>query len=281
MNYHTRSILFPEGKTKALTLSYDDGVTQDKKLLDILDKYGIRCTFNLNSGCMGQVDYAVIKGVQVNHSHISAEEIKDVYKNHEVAIHTLTHPHLEQLPKEVVTYELIEDKKNLEELLGYPVRGMAYPFGTYDSDVIEVLKNLNIEYSRTVKSHRTFILPKDFLEWETTCHHSDKELLNLASEFIEKDEKNNVSLFYLWGHSYEFDIDNSWDTIETFGKIMGGNSKVWYATNIEIVNYINAFKSLKFSTTGSSVYNPSGIDVWMNINGKAFVVRKGCIQSIS
>ena len=42
---------FPEGKSKALTLSYDDGVEQDRTLLDILNAAGLKCTFNLNSGC--------------------------------------------------------------------------------------------------------------------------------------------------------------------------------------------------------------------------------------
>ena len=45
MNY----MLFPGGKQKALTLSYDDGVQQDIRFIEILDKYGIKCTFNINS----------------------------------------------------------------------------------------------------------------------------------------------------------------------------------------------------------------------------------------
>lgn len=281
MVYHTMKMLFPEGRTKALTMSYDDGKIQDKRLIEIFNRYGIRGTFNLNSGVLGQQeDYRIMRGVKVNHSRISAEEISDLYKNHEVAIHTLTHAHLAQLPKEVTIYQIMEDKKNLEEIVGYPVRGMAYPFGAYNNDVLEVLKQLNIEYARNVRSHGKFTLPKDFLEWDATCHHNDKELLNLAKEFIEKDE-NSISLFYVWGHSYEFDLDNNWDKIEEFGKIVGKNSKVWYATNIEIVDYVNAYKSLKFSTTGSSVYNPTGLDVWININGKTFEIKKGSIQGIN
>ena len=42
---------FPGGLAKALTFSYDDGVEQDIRLVEILDKYGMKGTFNLNSGC--------------------------------------------------------------------------------------------------------------------------------------------------------------------------------------------------------------------------------------
>lgn len=277
MIYRKKTFLFPGARTKALTMSYDDGILQDKRLIEIFDKYGIKGTFNLNSGCFGQIDTGTVRGVKIDHSHIKAEEIKEVYKNHEVALHTLTHPHLSELPKEVLIYEVIEDKKNLEEIVGYPVRGMAYPFGEYDDNVIGTLKELGIEYSRTVKEHCTFKFPSNFLALEATCHHANKELLNLAQTFINNDK---LSLFYVWGHSYEFDADNNWDTIEEFCKTVGNNEDVWYATNIEIVDYINAANSLKFSCTGSSVYNPSGQDVWITVNGNVYKIDKGTTLKI-
>ncbi|WP_310938794.1 polysaccharide deacetylase family protein [Clostridium sp. SHJSY1] len=277
MKFHKTKMLFPEGKIKALTMSYDDGVTQDKRLIQIFNRHGIKGTFNLNSGSFGQQDEKIIKGVRVNHSHIPIKEIKEVYANHEVAIHTLTHANLGELPKDTVIYEIIEDKKNLEELVGYPVRGMAYPFGSYNNDVLDALKQLNIEYSRTVKIHEKFHLPNDFIEWETTCHHGNKEIFNLAKKFVES---NELSLFYIWGHSYEFDINDNWKFIEKFCEVIGNNDKIWYATNIEIVDYVNAVKSLKFSTTGSSVYNPSGQDVWISINSNPYKISKGRIEKI-
>lgn len=271
-------MLFPEGRKKTLTMSYDDGVLQDKRLIEIFDRYGIKGTFNLNSGFFGQQDEGKVNGITVDHSHIPASEIQEVYKNHEVAIHTLKHPNLEKSPKEVIIYEVIEDKKNIEELVGYPVRGMAYPFGTYNENVIKILKDLDIEYSRTVKAHYSFDLPVNFLEWHATCHHGDKELFNLADKFLFSED---LSLFYVWGHSYEFDVDNSWDTIEEFCKKVGNNLDVWYATNIQIVDYVKAVNSLKFSCTGSSVFNPSGLDVWVSINGLTHKIEKGSTTKIN
>ena len=44
--------MFPGGKTKAVTFSYDDGIVSDKKLVKILNEYGMKGTFNVNSGIM-------------------------------------------------------------------------------------------------------------------------------------------------------------------------------------------------------------------------------------
>lgn len=280
MKINIKRNMFPGGKTKVLTMSYDDGVTQDEKLIDIFDKYSIKGTFNLNSGYFGQVDEIIVRGDKTNHSHIPAEKIKDIYLNHEVAIHTFTHPHLTELTKEMFTYEVIEDKKNLEELVGYPVRGMAYPYGTYNDRIIQNLKELNIEYARNVITTNKFGLPKDFLAWDGTCHHNNENLLKLAKDFIQSEERDQLSLFYVWGHSYEFDAYNNWTIIEEFCELVGNNSNVWYATNIEIVDYINSQNLLKFSCTGSSVYNPSGVDVWISVDGKAIEVKKGCIVKL-
>jgi peptidoglycan/xylan/chitin deacetylase (PgdA/CDA1 family) len=278
MKLRTKKMLFPEGRIKALTMSYDDGKVQDKRLVEIFNRYGIRGTFNINSGLFdNQDDYRIMKGVRVNHSRLPIEEIQKLYKNHEVAIHTLTHANLKQLPKEVAIYEVIEDKKNLEELFGYPIRGMAYPFGAFDEEVIKTLSELRIEYSRTVRMHGKFSLPSNFLAWEATCHHGDKEIMNLAESFLES---TDLCLFYVWGHSYEFDIDNSWERMEEFCRAVGNNPEIWYATNIEIVDYVNAVNSLKFSTTGSSVYNPSGYDVWVSINNKTYKIDKGSVKKI-
>ena len=38
------------GKLKAVTFSYDDGMTQDIRLIELLNKYNLKCTFNINSG---------------------------------------------------------------------------------------------------------------------------------------------------------------------------------------------------------------------------------------
>lgn len=249
---------FPEGKAKALTLSYDDGVIQDKRLIEILKPYGIKATFNINSGKFSESAVSV-KG------RMSEEQAKELYKNsgHEIAVHTLTHPSLTRLLLPIAIDEVLQDRKNLENIFGGVIRGMAYPYGTYSDKLIDMLKNIGIAYSRTVVSTHDFRIPTNWMKLTATCHHSDPVLMGLADRFINANNSGNPLLFYLWGHSYEFDNDNNWNVIEEFARKIGNREDIWYATNIEIYDYIEAYNNLKFSVDGKCVYNPSAQTVWI------------------
>lgn len=43
----------------------------------------------------------------------------------------------------------------------------------------------------------------------------------------------------------------------------------------EIYEYINAVRALVYSATGDYIYNPSRIDVWMQVDGKAYEIKAG------
>lgn len=254
---------WPEGKTKALTMSYDDGMVEDRKLVEIFNRYGIRGTFHLNSGTFQ------------NGRHIDAGEVASLYDGHEVSVHTLTHPDLTNIPFTELVKEVCEDRKNLERLSGGIVNGMSYPYGRYNQKVVEALKNLGIVYSRTTASDDWFGLPKDFMTWHPTTHHKNR-LMELCTSFLNM--RNTIkwpALFYVWGHSYEFSNDNNWDLIEEFCKTVSGQPDVWYATNIDIYYYVTAMRALVFSCDNSLVYNPSAIDVWIGVDGQAVKVSAG------
>ena len=106
------------GKKKAVTFSFDDGVTQDIRLIDIFNKYGLKCTFNLNSGLLGLPGELERNGNKIRHDKVKASEVKSIYAGHEVAVHTLTHPNLTQLDEETVVRQVEEDRKALSELCG-------------------------------------------------------------------------------------------------------------------------------------------------------------------
>ncbi|HEY5563080.1 MAG TPA: polysaccharide deacetylase family protein [Clostridiaceae bacterium] len=274
MLFNDIKMKFPLGKAKCLTLSYDDGVLQDKKLIQILNKYNIKATFNLNSGMFGQVDSFIYEGKKVIHNHVAKEEIPEVYKGHEVAIHTVSHPHLENLTKIGITSEVFRDKQALEDLLDYPVRGMAYPYGTYNDAVVDVLKSLEVEYSRTTKEHHGFYLPEDTLRLEATCHHAYPKLMELGAKFL-KDEGPDMKLFYLWGHSYEFDTYDNWSIIENLSSLLAYKLDIWYATNIEVFDYLKALKELKFSCNAKSVYNPTGLILYFTKEDIPYEIKPG------
>ena len=270
---------FPDNRTKALTLSYDDGVQQDIKMMEILNKHGIKCTFNLNGSFFEEEERSYAEG-QI-HRRMARREAVEFYngalgKPHEIAIHGYTHPFLERLPSEMAAYEIIEDRKMLESTFGRIVKGCAYPFGTYSDEVVEILRRCGILYARTTVSTRKFDIPTDWLRMPATCHHNDPELMNLCDRFLTSDNSRQFpQLFYLWGHTYEFESNNNWDVIEKFAEKMGGHDDIWYATNIEVYLYVEAYRALQFSADGNRVFNPSSQTVYFNSNGIDVSVAPG------
>ena len=224
------------GKKKAITFSYDDTVTQDIRLIEILDKYGLKATFNLNSGLLGMDGMLIREGVEVSHVKIPASEIASVYKNHEVAAHTLTHPHLPKLPDDEVIRQVEEDRLNLSDLVGYEVVGMAYPGGGMNNNdrVARLVKNhTGIKYARTISLGYSFLPQPDLYRYKPTAFHLDfADNYRLAADFFERETEG---VFYIWGHSYEFDIHNTWDQFEEFCKAISGRPDVFYGTNKEIL----------------------------------------------
>lgn len=257
----------PEGKSKAFTLSYDDGHRCDLKFLEIINKYGLKCTFNLNMG---------IVATSKESARLMREEYT-CYEGHEVATHGYTHPFFTQLTPEMVTYEIARDRAEAEEHFGKLVRGHAYAYGDYDDKAIEILRNAGICYARTTKSTGNFSLPDDFLAWHPTCHHREERVFNLIDRFLDETPKYKPYVFYVWGHTYEFDFGveyNNWDHAEEIcKKVSGHEDTVWYATNIEICDYVNAYKKLVFSMDGKIVHNPTSTDVWFGFVGKDEAVK--------
>jgi len=273
------TMLFPQGKSKALTLSYDDGVIQDRKLVALMNTYNVKGTFNLGSGVLGVIDKAAFEGKTVDVSKVGPDEVKDLYAGHEVAGHGLYHSSLANIGTPAAMYEIIEDKRRLEELSGRCVRGFAYPFGIFDDTVKKMLELAGYEYARVVPSTGGFELPQDFLEWKATCHHNDERLMELAKKFCESGGRfRRPELFYLWGHAYEFDINDNWDVIENFLKYVSRfGDIIWFATNIEICDYIKAYRSLKYSADAKTIYNPSATAVWLNIYGETYKLDGGTV----
>ncbi|MCD7777438.1 MAG: polysaccharide deacetylase family protein [Clostridiales bacterium] len=253
---------FPNNTRKALTMSYDDGKTADRRLVSIFNKYGIRGTFHINYGLLPRPE------------RIEKEELAELYKGHEVSAHGLTHQSLSITPSENIVREVMADRIGLESLVGYPVRGMSYPNGLYDDRVVSVLKACGIEYCRAVETTKKFTIPTDFMRWEGTCHHN-QSLLELADSFLAQPYRNRPHLMYVWGHSYEFDRDNNWDMIEEFCRKVSGKDDIWYCTNIEFVDYMNALKALRFSADCSLVYNPTSLKLWISKDEQPIEIPAG------
>jgi peptidoglycan/xylan/chitin deacetylase (PgdA/CDA1 family) len=222
--------MFPQGKVKALALSYDDGVEQDGKLVVILNRYGIKATFNLNSGIQSGSSQWERNGITIRRMNVKS--LPALYKGHEIAVHSLTHPRLENLDEETVVNELEQDKINLERIFGTKMHGMAYPYGTFNGKVKKIVERCGLLYARGVQSTFSFDIPKDLLAYQPTAIHTDTHLMELAGAFI-KLKPESPQVFYLWGHSYEFDTDNNWQVIEDFCRLIANKDDIYYATNAQ------------------------------------------------
>lgn len=272
-------IRFPGGLRKALTLSYDDGVEQDVLLMDILRRHGLKCTFNLNSGCFA-AEGTIWPAGQV-HRRMTERAAAALYlgSGHEVAVHTLTHPDLTKLQRGEVIHEVDADRRNLERIFGGIVRGAAYPFGTYSDEVVDALRACGIVYCRTVYSSHDFALPADWLRLRPTCHHDDPALFELADRFLAGPAEAESLLFYLWGHAYEFEANDNWQRMEDFAARVSGRDDVWYATNIDIWTYLDAAARLVPSADGRRVLNPSARPVWVESAGSVHEIAPGsCVE---
>ena len=271
---------YPGGKARAVTFSYDDGVKQDRRLAEIFDRYGMKATFNFNCGPSGTTNY-------------SKEEIGEIFlsKGHEIAVHGAEHRANGNLRPIEGIRDALDCRLRLEALCDRIIRGMAYPdtgitqmgnFGTYET-IKNYLTELDIVYARTLgDDNNSFTLPQDFHAWMPTAHHNNNKIMEYIDEFLKLDistkayhAKRVPRLFYIWGHSYEFDRDNNWDRIETICQKLADNDDIWYATNIEIYDYVEAYKSLVYSADGYRIYNPTLFEVFMDVDGVVYSVRSG------
>lgn len=253
--------LYPYGKKKAFNVTYDDGVLQDIRFIDLLNKYQIKGTFNLNSALMETgFEWTHESGCVVK--RIRTEEAISLYKGHEVASHTLTHPYMENLTKEEILYELSQDKKKLEKLFDKAIQGFAIPFDYY-SDLIEnCVKECNFEYARISEESYSFIPQKDFYKWKATIFHCNDRLEGFVNEFIDTDEE--LALFQIVGHSYDLDVENKWDEMEDIFRIVSCQDDILPMTTIELIRYLKAMENVE--CTEEYILNKSDMSLWFDAN---------------
>jgi len=167
---------------------WDDGVANDARLTEILRRHGARASFNLNAG--------------LHH------EMKAVYAGFTIANHSLTHPHLEQLPLAEARREIVEGRDRLQQFFGQPVLGFAYPYGSYNEAVMEAVREAGHVYARTVGNVAHPFPPENAMAFHPNCHF-------LADDFWARYEKARTGgVFYFWGHSYEMTTDPMWAEFE-------------------------------------------------------------------
>lgn len=281
-----RFLRFPQGKEKAVTFSYDDGCLHDKKLIEIADKYGIKVTLNINTASAGKDEW-----------HLSFEQLKELSRKggHEIAVHGANHlaPGISSLTDGIK--DVLQCRQLLEQSFGRIIRGMAYPDsgitrlanGVTKEQIKAYLRALGIVYARSLGGDNDrFELPQDYLEWIPTAHHGNPDIFAYIEKFVNAKAEGYCAartplLFYLWGHSYEFNNNNNWNRLEAICQGLGEKSDTWYATNIEIYDYVRAYRALEFNVDNTLVYNPTATKVWFNGDGETYSVAPGETKQIT
>ncbi len=272
--FEEKYMRFPLGKAKAATFSYDDGVKADLKLINIFDKYGVKGTFNLNS---------LLFDCENWHDRMNEEETYNAFSCgvHEVALHGARHIFLNKVPLPEAINEVLQNRLYLENKFGRVVRGMAYAYNGYNDDIVAAIANLGVAYARTTEPSYSFGIPEDWLRLKPTCHHRDPKFGELLTKFLSASPTDEFKhrepyLLYIWGHSYEFDDDNNWNFIENAcAQLSKYKNDVWFATNGEIYDYIQAYNRLIFSLDGERAFNPSYMGVYLEIRGKIYEIPAG------
>lgn len=257
--------LYPQGKGKAFSVSYDDGVLQDVRFVNLLNQYGLKGTFNLNSGLM-ENEFEWIHETGCIVKRLSKENVLSLYDGHEVASHTLTHPFMQEKTENEIMKELETDKKNLEKLFGSKIKGFAVPFDYY-SDLIEsCVKKCGFEYARISEESLSFAPHKNseinYHRWKSTIFHLDASLEKLTEDFIQTDEE--LALFQIAGHTYDFDTENMWDKIETILKKISLQKDILPMTTIEIIDYLKAMEQVEI--TENHIINNSEQTLWFLVD---------------
>lgn len=230
---------YNQAKKKAITFSYDDGITQDIRLIELLNKYDLKCTFNLNSELLSKKGMLVREGQRISHYKVHTDDVKAIYDGHEVAVHTLTHPNLTQCDEAEVIRQVEMDRLNLSELAGYEVVGMAYPCGGVNNDdrVADIIKKeTGVKYSRTITTNNSFDLQENLYRFNPTAFHLNFEgLMRLGEQFIEM-KCETPKIFYIWGHSFEMDFNvDHLIKLEEFFKLISNKEDIFYGTNKEVL----------------------------------------------
>ncbi len=231
-----------QNKLKAITFSYDDGVTQDIKLIDLLNKYNLKCTFNLNSELFGLPSTLIMGNNQrISQNRIHQNDVKHIYDGHEVAVHTLTHLNLTKLDEKEIIRQVEKDRETLSDLVGYDVIGMAYPGDggvSNDDRVAEIIKNnTGIKYCRTGINTYNFEPQTNLYRFNPTVWSrlEFNKLMQLGEEFINL-KADTPKIFYIWGHSYEMDFtSDAWVKLEEFFKLISGRDDIYYGTNAQVL----------------------------------------------
>ena len=259
--------LYPGGKRKAFNITYDDGVTQDLRFVELMNRYGLKGTFNLNSQLM-QTGFSWIHPNGMEVKRLDVDTARWLYRGHEIASHTLTHPYMHDLSEWEVMEQLGGDKAALESLFGVEVAGFAVPFDYYSPLIADCAQKCGFEYARMSEFSGSYEPCRNYWYWKTGFYHIEPGLEAFVEGFLETEQE--LAVCQIVGHSYDLDAENLWGTMETILQTVSREADIWSCTNLELARYLKAMDRAELD--GDSVRNPSDLALWFQVNGETICV---------
>ena len=262
--------LFPGGKDRAFNITYDDGVTQDLRFVELLNRYGLKGTFNLNSELM-RAGFSWTHPCGQEIARLDPDTARWLYRGHEIASHTRTHPYMQGLHGEDLRRELLEDKKDLEAMFGVSVAGFAVPFDYYSHEIADHARDCGFEYARMSEFSHSYIPCRDWYFWKTGFYHIEPGLTEFVKGFLETEEE--LAVCQIVGHSYDLDTEGLWNTVTEILEWVSRDRRVWACTNLELVRYLKAMELVRI--TEDRVTNGSDMALWFRIGGDTVMLDPG------
>ncbi len=295
-------LYYPQWKEKALTFSYDDGQIFDRRLVGIFDKYDLKATFHLNSGTLDTPGFVTSSelpelyknheiachGVQHEHPvYLPTERLVNEFYQDRRALESYSGRIIrgcsyafgeydsrivDTLQRLGFAYSRTVESTNdfaprVDFMRWMPTCHHNQAFGDIAERFLHTPDYIGFAYSRTVESTNDFAPRVDFMRWMPTCHHN-QAFGDIAERFLHTPDYMRLPLLYIWGHSFEFDRENTWEQMDTLCNKLHGKENIWYTTNIDYADYITAAKNLIFSADGSKAANLSATKLYVEMDGE-------------
>lgn len=260
--------LYPGGKAKAFNISYDDGVLQDVRFVELLNRYGLKGTFNLNSALMKeQFQWVHECGMRVE--RLPVHIVRELYHGHEIASHTAHHPYMHDLTHAQILNEMWSDRYYLEKWVGMEVCGFAVPFTYYSPLIAQCARNVGFEYTRISEETNSYVPSEDYYWWRGSKFHWDEDLENFVDGFLQTDQE--LAMCQIVGHSYDLDVMDMWERMERIFSKVSGDNDVLPMTHLELVRYLRAMKLAEI--TDRAIVNGSGEILWFAVDGQTILIH--------
>jgi len=155
-------------------------------------------------------------------------------------------------------------------------KGLTIGFFIADAVLIALCAFFYLQMDRTAP---VITLPDT--EQTYTTGTNTHQLLEDGKRFAALFKTQYLYMMYVWGHSFEFTCEADWEQMERFCDLVAGREDTWYATNIEIVDYLEDARRLQFTVAADIVHNPAARSIWIEVDGDRIEIPGGATVQLS